>query len=245
MEVTSNFERTPSDRHVAPVAARLPARVPLEGREVRLEPLNVDAHADDLFEASHGTETARRIWDYLTMGPYPSSEDYRAEIRAQAIAFDPVFYAVILKHSGRAAGQMSYLDINAVHGSIEIGHIWFSPELQGSRAGLEALYLTMRHAFDDLGYRRLQWRCNALNKKSRKMALRLGFVFEGIFYNHMVAKGRNRDTAWYSIAEEEWPARRDLIEAWLGVENFDDDGRPRISLAEAMRDAFPDARRSD
>ena len=146
--------------------------------------------------------------------------------------------------SGRACGQASFLDTHAQNGVTEIGHIWFAPELQRTRAATEALFLMLKHAMDDLGYRRMLWRCNSLNAKSRQAARRLGFRFEGIFYNHLIFKGKNRDTAWYSILDDEWPEVRDIIANWLSDQNFDANGAPKSSLFEMMEARVPSGRRA-
>ena len=199
---------------------------------MRLEPLNARVHAAELYEASHGSDEALRIWDYLAVGPYPSVEAFAAYQRSCSASADPVFYAIRDLASGKASGVASYLNIVPANGTIEIGHIWFGPALQNTPAATEALYTLNRHAFDDLGYRRMEWKCNALNAGSRSAAVRLGFAFEGIFYNHMVAKGRNRDTAWFSIIDEEWPALRECYETRLATDNFDAAGRQRTSLGD-------------
>ena len=155
-------------------------------------------------------------------------------MRSQSASFDTIFYAIRLLDSDRFQGQSSFLDINPQMGVIEIGHIWFGPGLVRTRAATEALYLMIRHAMDDLGYRRMHWRCNSLNEKSRQAARRLGFRFEGVFYNHMIFKGKNRDTAWYSILDDEWPEVREIMENWLDDANFDDDGQARTSLSDKM-----------
>ncbi len=214
--------------------ALVPGREPLVGKLVTLEPQHAAMHAAELFEAGHGSEEALRIWDYLTYGPWPDVSSYEATLRAQSSSFDPVFYTIRSNESNRACGQASFLDINAQNGVIEIGHIWFSPELQKTAAGTEVLYLLLCHAMDDLGYRRMQWRCNSLNEKSRNAARRLGFRFEGIFYNHLIFKGKNRDTAWYSILGDEWPQVKGIINSWLAPENFSEDRSPKTSLTELM-----------
>ncbi len=139
------------------------------------------------------------------------------------------------KRDGRAKGMACYLDIVPVQGVIEIGGIWFSPDMQRTRAATETLFLMMSYAMDELCYRRLQWRCNALNERSRSAARRLGFRFEGIFYNHMIVKGKNRDTAWYSIIDQDWPEIREIFREWLGEENFDQDDVARQSLSTLMQ----------
>ncbi len=215
-------------------SARIPSREPLRGRYVELVAQDAAQHAGDLFAAGHASEEALKIWDYLAYGPWASVEDYRNTMRAQSSSFDTIFYAIRPLDGDSFAGQSSYLDINPQMGVIEIGHIWFGPKLARTRAATEALYLMIRHAMDDLGYRRMHWRCNSLNDKSRQAARRLGFRFEGIFYNHMIFKGKNRDTAWYSILDDEWPEVRDRLETWLDPTNFDDAGVARQSLFELM-----------
>ncbi len=211
-----------------------PQRTPLVGQTVTLEPLEPDRHGDALYQTSHGSEEARQIWDYLPDGPWPSQADFDQWLRTAAAPADWVTYAVCPGATGTAAGMASFLDIQPQAGVIEIGYIWFAPELQRTRAATEALFLLIAHAMDDLGYRRMQWRCNSLNGKSRAAARRLGYRFEGIFYHHMVVKGRNRDTAWYSILDHEWPEIREIIKAWLADDNFDDQGIAKTSLAAAM-----------
>ena len=225
-----------------PPPALLPSRTPLTGRQVELVAQDAALHAADLYAAGHESAAALRTWDYLAYGPWATLDDYRATIRSQSAAFDPIFYAIRPLDGERFEGQASYLDIDARMGVIEIGHIWFGPRLARSRAATEALYLMIRHAMDDLGYRRMQWRCNSLNAKSRQAARRLGFRFEGISYNHMIFKGKNRDTAWYSILDDEWPEVRAILENWLADDNFDSDGQARSSLFEAMSVRSPSRR---
>ena len=220
----------------------VPARTRLEGRQVLLEPLDPAVHGAELHAASHGSEQALRIWDYLPEGPWPDQGDYLQALRNQAAAFDYIFYAIRDRATERLCGQASYLDIHPKTGVIEIGYIWFAPELQRTRGATEALFLMLCYAMDDLGYRRMQWRCNSLNAKSRAAARRLGFRFEGIFYNHMIFKGQNRDTAWYSILDDEWPEVKAKIAAWLDAGNFDAEGRALTSLGDAMQDRQPSRR---
>jgi RimJ/RimL family protein N-acetyltransferase len=210
-------------------SASSPSRTALDGELVRLEPLDVDRHAAGLYAAQAG---APEIWDYLPHGPFSSEGDFRAWLTASAASHDPLFYAIVDRASGRALGMASYLRIAPEHGVIEVGYIWYSPALQRTRQATEAMYVMARHVFDELGYRRYEWKCNSLNEPSRRAALRLGFIYEGIFRQHMVVKGRNRDTAWYSMLDSEWPAARAAFEAWLRPDNFDSDGRQRRSLAE-------------
>lgn len=217
-----------------PPPALIPGRDVLTGNFISLQPQNADDHAAELYEAGHATEEALRIWDYLTYGPWNDVDSYKATLRTQTSSFDPIFYTIKSVATGKACGQASFLDINAQHGVIEIGHIWFEPELQRTPGGTEALYLLLCHAMDNLKYRRMQWRCNALNQKSRNAARRLGFRFEGIFYNHLIFKGKNRDTAWYSILDDEWPEVKSIISAWLDPSNFSGDGKARTSLTQLM-----------
>jgi RimJ/RimL family protein N-acetyltransferase len=240
------FERPLSGADVRRLpSAQVPARSPLAGRFVTLEPLDATRHAADLFEASHGNAAALRIWDYLPVGPWGSEAEYTKILRQQTARHDQVYYAVRPAAGGKACGQTSFLDIQPENGVIEIGSIWFGLTLRRTRGATEALYLMLRYAMDDLAYRRMQWRCNALNAASRAAARRLGFRFEGIFYNHMIFKGRNRDTAWYSILDDEWPEIRGLIEQWLAPSNFDHEGVARTSLAALMGKRGPSRRGGD
>ena len=211
-------------------AAR-PVRRALPGDGVRLEPLEASAHAGALFEASHGPDADQRLWHFLPYGPFADRRELTAWVEANAAGDDPLFFAVI-DAGERPAGVVSYLRITPEHGVIEIGHIWFGAALQRTPAATEAIFLLARHAFEDLGYRRLEWKCDAANDRSRRAAERFGFAFEGVFRQHMVVKGRNRDTAWYSILDSEWPAARRALESWLDPANFDAEGRQRSALAE-------------
>ncbi|MDJ0779372.1 MAG: GNAT family protein [Gammaproteobacteria bacterium] len=220
----------------------IPSRAPLRGKTVELVAQDARRHAADLYAAGHESDAALKTWDYMTYGPWRSLDEYRATLRAQSASFDTIFYAIRPLDQHRFEGQSSYLDINPQMGVIEIGHIWFGPRLARTRAATEALYLMIRHAMDDLGYRRMHWRCNALNAKSRQAARRLGFRFEGIFYNHMIFKGNNRDTAWYSILDDEWPEVRGILETWLDDANFAGNGSAKTSLASLMSDRSPSNR---
>ena len=225
-----------------PPPGLVPPRTPMVGSHVTLEPQNAAEHAEELYAASHGSEQALRIWDYLAYGPWTSVESYAETLRQQSSSMDPIFYSVRSHASGKACGQASFLDIHPQNGVIEIGHIWFGPELQRTRGATEALFMMLCQAMDDLGYRRMQWRCNALNEKSRAAARRLGFRFEGIFHNHLIFKGKNRDTSWYSILDDEWPEVREIIGNWLDDGNFDADGKAGTSLSELMKDRSPSRR---
>lgn len=211
--------------------ASCPRREPLAGRWVSLEPLDAGCHADALYRASHGPEADPLLWLYLGNGPFERLEEYRAWIEQQSASPDPLFFAVV-PTGGEAAGQTSYMRIDPANGVIEIGHIWFGTSMRRTRAATEAIYLMARHAFDDLGYRRLEWKCNDRNMRSRQAAARYGFVYEGTFRNAVVVRDRNRDTAWYSITAEEWPEVRQAFETWLADNNFDANGRQRRSLSD-------------
>jgi RimJ/RimL family protein N-acetyltransferase len=213
----------------------------IEGRYAVVEPLDPAAHATQLFDASHGDEAKARIWDYLPSGPFPTFPAFLEWLSSCAASTDPLFFAIRDSESGKATGMASYLNIHPDHGSIEIGHIMFGSLLQKTPAATEALYLMLCYALDDLGYRRMEWKCNGLNQPSRRAAVRLGFTFEGIFYQHMIVKGQNRDTAWFSILDGEWPRLRANFEAWLAPENFDESGQQRTSLSILNRAAFEES----
>ncbi len=206
-----------------------PPRSVLLGRLCRVEPLRADSHAESLFMA-FAAETDARNWTYLPYGPFASAEDYHAFVEARQDLEDPVFYAIVDLARDRAVGVASYLRIQPEHGSIEVGHLCYSPALQRTAISTEAMYLMMRHAFEDLGYRRYEWKCDSLNAPSRAAAERLGFRYEGTFRQAIVMKGRTRDNAWFSIVDGEWPARRRALEAWLDPGNFDAEGRQRRPL---------------
>lgn len=212
----------------------LPPRTPMEGRYCRIEPLEADRHAADLFAANTGDAEGRN-WTYLSYGPFDSLDAYRRWIDTSCTGGDPLFHAVVDGRDGRAAGVASYLRITPEVGVIEVGHINYAPCLQRTAAATEAMFLMMRRVFDELGYRRYEWKCDALNERSRAAALRLGFRFEGIFRQATIYKGRNRDTAWYSIIDSEWPALRPAFETWLDPVNFEDSGRQRQKLSDLVR----------
>jgi RimJ/RimL family protein N-acetyltransferase len=200
----------------------------IEGGSCRLEPLDVDRHSEDLFTANR-LDRENRIWVYLPYGPFFDLESYRQWVRESCLGDDPQFYAVIDRATGKAAGVASYLRIDPNSGSIEVGHINYSPALQRTVAATEAMYLMMKNAFE-LGYRRYEWKCNALNEPSRRAALRLGMSYEGIFRQMLVVKGRNRDSAWYAAIDSEWPALQHAFETWLSADNFDSEGMQKQSL---------------
>ncbi|HET9782492.1 MAG TPA: GNAT family protein [Candidatus Dormibacteraeota bacterium] len=212
--------------------AQAPRRVAIEGKTVRLEPLEASRHADDLFKNTAGADST---WGYLAYGPFPSRDEFTKWLETRAPLDDPLTFTIIDRAAGEARGLESLMRIDAPNGVIEIGHIWLSPRLQRTRQATEAIYLLSRYVFDDLGYRRYEWKCDSLNQPSRRAAERYGFVFEGIFRQHMVVKDRNRDTAWYSILDGEWPSCRAAFEAWLADDNFDAAGQQKRSLAELRR----------
>jgi RimJ/RimL family protein N-acetyltransferase len=210
-----------------------PSGVVLEGRLVRLERLHAGRHAASL-HAANALDVERRNWTYLPYGPFESLDAYRSWIEKTCSGRDPLFYAVIEQASSVALGVASYLRIAPESGSIEVGHLNFSPPLQRTPAATEAMVLLMKHAFE-LGYRRCEWKCDALNAPSRAAAQRLGLSFEGIFRQATVVKGRNRDTAWYSVIDKEWSALAVAFSRWLDPANFDAAGHQRVSLSAITR----------
>jgi RimJ/RimL family protein N-acetyltransferase len=212
-----------------------PPREPMAGRYCRVEPLDPRRHAAELFEANR-RDGEGRMWTYLAVGPFATLESYLEWMHASCGGDDPLFHAIVSASTGRAVGVASYLRIEPKNGSIEVGHLAFSPLLQRTPAATEAMYLMMRRAFE-LGYRRYEWKCDALNAPSRAAAERYGFTFEGIFRQATVYKGRNRDTAWYSVLDREWPALEAAFARWLEPANFDAEGRQRASLAQLRREA--------
>jgi RimJ/RimL family protein N-acetyltransferase len=209
--------------------ARLPERTTLTGRYVRLEPLDPARHIDHLWPRIGGAEHAA-LWTWMPDGPYPSRAELAAGLDAKAATSDPLFFAIIDTVTNQAVGLASLMRIDPRHGVIEVGGIMYSPELQRSRIATEAMYLFARYIFEDLGNRRYEWKCNALNEPSRRAALRLGFQFEGIFRQHMMIKRKNRDTAWFSMLDSEWPARKAAFKRWLDPANFDHNGLQRTRL---------------
>lgn len=210
-----------------------PPRSALKGRYCNVEPLYPRVHAADLYQA-YLQDNEHRAWTYLPYGPFLTFEDYRAWLESDCTGDDPLFHAVIDLKTSQAAGVASYLNIKPGIGVIEIGHINYSPRLQKTPAATEAMSLMMRRVFDELGYRRYEWKCDALNAGSRRAAERLGFRFEGIFHQATICKGRNRDTAWYAIIDAQWPASKNAFERWLDPANFDAQGRQRRRLADYM-----------
>jgi RimJ/RimL family protein N-acetyltransferase len=207
-----------------------PPRTPMIGRFCRVEPLEIVRHATDLF-AANSEDTDHRLWTYLSYGPFDSLDSYIAWMRRVCFTNNPLFYAIVDNRTGTAAGVASYLRIDPPNGSIEVGHIVYAPRLQRTPAATEAMALMMERAFT-LGYRRYEWKCDALNAKSRAAAQRLGFSFEGVFRQATLYKGRNRDTAWYAAIDQEWLALQAAFTRWLAPTNFDENGRQRVRLSE-------------
>jgi RimJ/RimL family protein N-acetyltransferase len=200
---------------------------------VVVRPVDAPADAAPLYEASHPPSGDPAVWTYLPYGPFEDAAALDGFLRGAETSDDPLFFTLVRLSDLRALGVASYLRITPEHGVIEIGHIWFSTTLQRTTAATEAIYLLARQAFE-LGYRRLEWKCDALNAASRRAAERFGFRFEGVFRKHQITKGRNRDTAWFAITDDEWPAIAEGYERWLAPENFDADGRQRRSLGELL-----------
>jgi len=205
-----------------------PPRTPMVGRTCSVVPLAM-AHAADL-HAANSVDSSGNMWAYLTVGPFATLDDYKAWVAMAVASEDPLWHAVIDLATGKAIGTASYLRIDPTYGVIEVGWIAWSPLLQRTVMSTEAMYLMMKRAFDELGYRRYEWKCNALNGPSMAAAKRLGFTYEGTFRQATINRGRNRDTAWFSVIDSEWPDRKARFERWLAAENFDADGRQKVPL---------------
>ena len=206
-----------------------PPTTPMTGRFCRVEAIDVERHAADLFEAQRADADGRN-WTYLFSEQPPDLAAYRSWLGKHFSGEDPMLHAIVDARTSKAVGVAAYLRIDPANGVIEVGHINYSPSLQRTAAATEAMYLMLRRAFDELGYRRYEWKCDSLNAASRAAAIRLGFRFEGVFRQALVYKGRNRDTAWFSITDAEWPAIRAEFERWLAPENFDSQGRQKTPL---------------
>lgn len=209
-----------------------PARAAIEGRLVRLEPLDTARHGEGLYAVSTVADADERFRFLGNDYPPESRQAFQPWLDKAAASDDPFHFAVIDRGSGTVAGRQAFMRIDTANGVIEIGNIYWGPALARTAAATEALYLFARNAFDDLGYRRFEWKCHNLNEPSKKAALRFGFTFEGVFRQHMVMKGANRDTAWFAMIDKEWPAIRRAFEEWLDPQNFDREGRQRKRLAE-------------
>ena len=203
-----------------------PERVVLDGRYVKIVPLDAAAHAAALYAGAKDTE----LWRYLFNGPYADELEFRAWIEGREKSEDPLFFTILDGAARAAVGYCSLMRIEPAHRAIEVGNILYLPCLQRTVGATEAMYLLARYVFEELGYRRYEWKCDALNAPSRRAALRLGFTFEGIFRQHMMVKGKNRDTAWYSMLDTEWEDRKRAFEDWLAPANFDAEGKQKKSL---------------
>lgn len=213
--------------------AKVPEAIRLEGRFVTLEPLRAERHSAELWNAVQGAD---QVWTWLADGPYSEPGGLAAAIREKETGSAARFFAILPKRANGAAsegalGYASLMRIDAPNGVIEVGNVLFAPLLQRTPAATEAMFLMARHVFEDLGYRRYEWKCNARNVPSRRAAERLGFTFEGVFRQHMIVKGRSRDTAWFSMLDSEWPARKRAFERWLAMDNFDPEGRQLHALS--------------
>ena len=206
-----------------------PGRGVLEGCSIRLEPLDPARHGDDLFAAGSGPD-GERLWRYLWEHPFRERTSFDGWLAKAAASEDPLFFATVASATGRAEGRLALTRIDPVNGVIEVGHILFGPRLARTRAATEVIYLLARHVFDDLGYRRFEWKCDDRNAPSKRAALRFGFTFEGLFRQHMIVKGESRDTAWFSMLDREWPAQKRAFARWLDPANFDEAGRQRTPL---------------
>ena len=203
----------------------------MDGRFCHLEPIDIEAHATQLFQAyQHDKEN--RNWTYLPYGPFVYEAGFRQWISDACLGNDPMYFTVIDKTTSKAVGVATFMRIEPAQGVIEVGHINFSPLMQRTAMATEAMYLMMRRVFEELGYRRYEWKCDSLNAPSRKAAERLGMQFEGIFRQATMYKGRNRDTAWYSITDQEWPALNQAFKKWLALDNFYNDGQQKVKLSD-------------
>jgi RimJ/RimL family protein N-acetyltransferase len=220
----------PIGRPVDSKPAARPQRIRLEGRFVTLMPLEAATHSDAMFDSASAAER-EALWLYLPDEPAPDRDTFRAYVERKAASEDPLFYAVVDKASGRAVGHASLLRIDTANRTIEVGYILYTPALQRTPGATEAMYLLATYVFDELGYRRYEWKCNDLNAPSKHAAVRLGFSFEGVFRHHMIVKGRNRDTAWFAMLDSEWPRRKAAFLRWLAPENFDAQGRQILALS--------------
>ena len=211
----------------------IPARIPIEGQRIRLEPLDTRVHLDELFEFAGNDDS---LWTYMFAGPFDNDKSkFEAHLKNQTSSLDPVFYAIRSLSTRKACGIASLMRMSPANGVIEIGHIWLGKPLQRTTEGTEALFKLMDYAMTDLGYRRLEWKCDGMNEKSRAAATRFGYYFESIFYNHMIIKGLNRDTAWFSILDDEWRDEvKPKFEQWLSEDNFDECGQQKTSLKELI-----------
>jgi RimJ/RimL family protein N-acetyltransferase len=210
-----------------------PERRVLEGRYVRLEPLSAERHGPDLFRSAR-EDGADDRFRYLFDEIPPDLAGFQPWLQNAELSEDPLFHAVIDRRTGKAEGRQALMRIDPANGAIELGHVLWGPAIARSRISTEALYLAARHVFDDLGYRRFEWKCNLLNEPSKRAAERFGFAFEGIFRQHMVVKGRNRDTAWFAMTDADWVSIKPRYAAWLAPSNFEENGQQRTKLSAAL-----------
>lgn len=216
---------SPVDSH----PAKRPERVTLGGNYVSIVPLDPGRHGDALYGEASGAGN-EGLWLYLFDGPFYERAPFDVNLERKAASEDPLFYAIVDNARGEAAGHVALMRMDMTHRVIEVGSILYLPSLQRTAGATEAMYLMAKYVFEDLGYRRYEWKCNALNEPSRRAALRLGYTFEGIFRQHMIVKGQNRDTAWFSMIDSEWPSRKAAFEGWLEAGNFDAAGRQKAPL---------------
>ena len=211
----------------------LPQRTDYEGKFIRLSPVNPQTDIKELYECSHGSDIKAQIWTYMSYGPFDDEHSMQMWLEEKAKSEDPLFFTVHHLESKQRVGMVSFLNIVSDMRRLELGHLWYAPDSQRSNVNTEAIYLMLCEAFDRLKYRRVEWKCDSLNEKSREAALRLGFKFEGIFRQHIIVKGRNRDTAWYSMLDSEWVAVKKNMEMWL-YQNPDQ----QLSLTALNKDKF-------
>ena len=230
-EIDPNSELPIGPRIANPRPASVPERVVLQGRYARLEPLDPDAHRDNLFAASSAPDRAARF-RYMPEPAPASPQEFDAWLARAVASADPLFFAVIDRSTNRAEGRQSLMRINPAHQSIEIGHIYWGPRIAGTRVATDAMYLFVVYAMQTLGYRRLEWKCDALNARSRRAAQRFGLTYEGTFRRAAIVRNRSRDTAWFAMIAEEWPSLKAAYERWLAPENFDELGQQRVRLSE-------------
>ncbi len=212
-------------------ASRPSSSTPIVGNTVKLVAVDSGCHATMLYNLTHGCEGADTLWDYMGYGPFSNSDEMADWMATCSASSSAVFYTMIDCCTGQPFGMASFLNIHQHDGRIEIGNIWIAPVAQRSTIATEAIFLLITHAMDVLKFRRLEWKCNALNAKSREAARRLGFSYEGTFFRHMIVKGKNRDTAWFSITQDEWPRLHANFKTWLSPDNFDQDGQQKLSLS--------------
>ncbi len=226
--MTATVEGLPIGAAIDTAPAGRPDAVKLKGRFCTIEKLDLVRHAESLWQAVQGHND---LWVYMGYGPFADEPSFLRWIEDRAVLLDPFAYAVVDRASGRAVGTVTLMEIRPAMGVVEMGNVVYTPLLQRTAAATEAQYLLARYVFDDLAYRRYEWKCNALNAPSRRAAERLGFTYEGTFRQHMIVKGRNRDTAWYAMTDGDWPAVKAAFEAWLKPENFDAAGAQKRGLA--------------